>query len=112
MHKQRKELLNGKYSRLLSVFFLDPAKLILQINVLHLRHLVGVDMSIIGQSCLLPTRFFLWRDVVATDAIIDVLTLTGKAFEVVRNFCGVDRGRVTSFHLVALFFPARVKQFD
>lgn len=103
---------NGKYTSLLSVFLLDPAKLILQINILHLRHLVGVDMSIVGQSCLLSTRFFLWRDVVAADAIIDVLTLTCKAFEVVRDFGGVDRRRVTGFHLVALFFPARVKQFD
>jgi len=112
MHKQRKEPQNRKHSSLLSVFLLDPAKLILQIDVLHLRHLTGVDMSIVGQSCLLPPRFFLWRDVVATHAIVDVLTLTSKAFEVVRNFGGVDRGRVTSVKLVALFFPARVKQLD
>jgi hypothetical protein len=100
-------------SRLMSMFLMKPAKLLLNIHALHLRHascIFGrVWLTIVRQGRLLPTCLFLRRDVHARNAIVDVLALASKALEIVRNVGSIERRRVTSVELVALFLPARVQ---
>lgn len=97
----------------LSVLLLNPANLFLDIHALHLRHASsifgGVGLPIVRQCGLLPACLFFWGNVHARSAIVDVLTLTGEALEIVRNINSVDRSRVSSFGLLALFLPARIE---
>ena len=101
---------------LLAMLLLNPAKLLLDIHALHLRKtgsvLGRIRLAVVRQCSFLPPSFFLCRDRQTSSAIVDILTLTSKAFEVVRDVGGVDGCRVSGFGLVALFFPARIKQFD
>lgn len=100
----------------MTVLFLDPPQLLLYVHRLHLLNassiLSWIWLSIIGESCLLSTSLFLSRDRLASGTVVNVVALTSKALEVIRNISGVDRGRVALLGLVSLFFPAWVEQFD
>lgn len=103
-------------SLLLAVLLLDLAELLLDVHIPHLLYTSSIfgriKLTIVRQCSLLPPSFFLCRYRQSSSAIVDILTLTSKAFEVVRDVGGVDGCRVSGFGLVALFFPARIKQFD
>jgi hypothetical protein len=103
----------GQYSRSLPMLLLDPAELFLDIHALHLRHASGIfgwiGLAVIRQCCSLSPRFFFWRYVQARSTVIDILTLAGKALEVVCNVGGVDRGRVSRFGFITLLLPAGIE---
>lgn len=98
------------------MLFLYPSELFLHVHALHLREagsiLCGVWLSVIRHGSLLPPSLFFCRYRLPSGAVIYVLPLASKTLEVICNISGVDRGRVSSFGFVALFFPARIKQFN
>jgi hypothetical protein len=78
------------------MLLLNPANLFLDIHALHLRHASGVFgrvwLAIVRQCCLLPSCFFLWRDVHARSTIVDILTLTSESLEIVRDVGSIKCG--------------------
>jgi hypothetical protein len=89
--------ISSSYRRVsMAVLLLDPSKLLLYVHRLHLLNACSIFrsiwLSIIRHSRPLPAGFLFSRYVLACGAVIDIITLAGKALEVVRNICGVDCG--------------------
>ena len=110
--KEKQNLLTHTRA-LLAMLFLYPTQLLLDVHALHLGEtgsiLRRIWLSVIRQRSLLPASLFFCGYRLTGSTVVYVLTLAGKALEVIRDVGGVDRGGVSSFGLVALFFPARIE---
>jgi hypothetical protein len=98
------------------MLLLDPTELLLNVHALHLCHTSGIfgwiGLPVVGQCRSLTPCFLFSRYSLTRSAVVDIVTLAGKALQVVCDVGGIDRRRISSLGLVALFLPARIEKFD
>jgi hypothetical protein len=95
---------------------LYTTQLFLNVHSLHLleaRRIFGrIWLSIVGSRCLLASSYLLFRYGHASHTIVDIVTLTSEALEVIRSLVRSDDCRVSGFGLGSLLLPTRVKKLN